>query len=135
MADHHAIDQLLADYAWFTDVRDVPGIAGLFLEDGEMGIEITGGATVGPLKGREAIADFISTAMKDLTDQRRHVVTNVRYESEAEAEATVTAFLTLFVTENGELDVRTTGFYRMEAVEDGDAWRIRRVLLTLDRGY
>src|SRR4051794_8687747 len=103
MSYFESLSQLFADYAWYTDVRDVQAIGALYEDDGEMTIDIAGGTTFGPYSGRQTITDFIGSAMQDLTDQRRHVITNLRIEDAGDDEVTATAFLTLAITDLGEL--------------------------------
>jgi hypothetical protein len=135
MSYYEAASQLFADYAWYIDLRDVDGIGSLYSDDAEMTIEIAGAQTAGLFSGRATIMAFIGSAMSGLTDQRRHVITNVRVESVSEDELTVTAFLTLVIIEGGELRVQTTGVYRLLAVRSPDVLRIRRMHLSLDRPY
>ena len=79
-----------------------------------------------------AFVEFCSSTVGEQTDQRRHVITNVRVESETEEAATVTAILTLVVVENGALEVKSSGLYRTEVVDDGGKLRFASMLLTLD---
>ena len=58
---------------------------------------ITGGDTIGPISGRDAIVEFCSSTVGEQTDQRRHVITNVRIGAETDTDAEVTAILTLIV--------------------------------------
>ena len=104
-------------------------------EDAEFTIVITGGDTIGPLQGRDAIVEFCSTTVNAQTDQRRHVITNIRLGPETDTEAEVTAILTLIVVTDGALEVKSSGLYRTRAVLDGDRWRFARMHLTLDLAF
>ena len=132
MADRSAIDQLFADYGWPMDSREFSVLGDTFTEDAEFTIVITGGETIGPISGRDAIVEFCSSTVGEQTDQRRHVITNVRIGPQTDTSAEVTAILTLIVVADGALEVKSSGLYRTQAVLDGDAWRFASMHLTLD---
>ena len=132
MADKSAINQLFADYGWPMDSREWEVLGPTFTEDAAFTIVITGGDTIGPITGRDAIVEFCSSTVNEQQDQRRHVITNVRIGPETATTATATAILTLIVVADGALEVKSSGLYRTEAVLDGDAWRFRSMHLTLD---
>jgi 3-phenylpropionate/cinnamic acid dioxygenase small subunit len=135
VADRLAINQAFASYAWAMDAKDWDLLGQVFTEDASFTVAVAGGPTVGPFEGRAAIVDFISSTTAAQQDQRRHVITNVRMEREGPGEATATAILTLIVTAAGELTVHSTGPYRVDVVDEGDAWRFRRMHLALDRPF
>lgn len=132
MIDKRELDQLFAQYGWPMDSREWPVLETVFTADATFTIAITGGDTIGPIEGRDAIVDFCSTTVNAQTDQRRHVITNVRVEREEGGVAVATAILTLVVVENGRLEVKSSGLYRTEVVEDAGALRFRSMHLTLD---
>lgn len=132
MADRDAIDQLFADYGWPMDSREFSVLGDTFTENADFTIVITGGDTIGPISGRDAIVEFCSSTVGEQTDQRRHVITNVRIGPETETEADVTAILTLIVVADGALEVKSSGLYRTRAVLDGGRWRFASMHLTLD---
>jgi hypothetical protein len=132
MADRNAIEQLFSDYGWPMDSREWPVLSDTFTEDADFTIAITGGDTIGPIRGRAAIVEFCSSTVNEQTDQRRHVITNVRIGPQTDTDATVTAILTLIVVADGELTVKSSGLYRTRVVRDGDAWRFASMHLTLD---
>ena len=132
MADRSAIDQLFADYGWPMDSREFSVLGGTFTEAAEFTIVITGGDTIGPISGRDAIVEFCSSTVGEQTDQRRHVITNVRIGDQTDTDAEVTAILTLIVVADGALTVKSSGLYRTRVVRDGDAWRFASMHLTLD---
>ena len=135
MADHDAITQLFATYAWAHDNKEFELLDDVFTEQAEFTIEITGGDTIGPFLSRQVAVDFIRDTTVNQGDQRRHVITNVRFSNESDAETRVTAILSLFVTLNNELTVQATGWYDCQAVLEAGSWRWRRMYLTLDRTY
>jgi 3-phenylpropionate/cinnamic acid dioxygenase small subunit len=135
LADHDAITQLFATYAWAHDNKEFELLDGVFTEVSDFTVDITGGATIGPLRLRQETVDFIRDTTIDQGDQRRHVITNVRFSNESDQETRVTAILSLFVTLDNELTVQATGWYDCQAVLDDGAWRFASMYLTLDRTY
>jgi hypothetical protein len=135
LADHDAITQLFATYAWAHDNKEFELLDGVFAEQSDFEIEITGGETVGPFHSRQETVDFIRDTTVNQGDQRRHVITNIRFSNESDSETRVTAILSLFVTKDGELTVQATGWYDCQAVDDGGTWRWSSMYLTLDRHF
>jgi 3-phenylpropionate/cinnamic acid dioxygenase small subunit len=133
MADRQAIADLFSEYAWALDAKDWDLLRQVFHEDASLTIELTGADTVGPIAPGAAVVDLISTTSEGQDDQRRHVVTNLRYESEGEEDAVVTATLTLLVTADGELSVQSTGVIRTEVMLEAGRWQFREFRLVLDR--
>jgi 3-phenylpropionate/cinnamic acid dioxygenase small subunit len=132
MADRQAIDDLFADYAWAMDARNWDLLRAVFHEDASFTIPIAGADTVGPISPGSEVVDFISSTTEGQTDQRRHVITNVRVEEQTDSGAKATATLTLIVIDNGQLTVQSTGVYTAECVADGDRWQFRELGLALD---
>jgi uncharacterized protein (TIGR02246 family) len=132
MADRDAIAELLSDYAWAMDAGDFQALNDIFSEDGSMVIHIAGADSIGPIEPRDAVVDFIGSTITGQQDQRRHVVSNQRYESEGDDEAVVTATLTLNVIADGKLTVQSTGVYRAEVVNTEGGWRMRSLSISLD---
>src|SRR3982751_749405 len=97
------------------DANDFGLLGEVFADQASFTIEIAGmDEPIGPFEGRQAIIDFISGAVTEQNDQRRHVITNIRQDGGG-----ATAILSLFVTADGELVVQTTGVYRTELTEEG----------------
>jgi SnoaL-like domain len=135
VADRSAIEQLFADYGWPMDSREFGVLGGVFTEDAAFTISIAGGETYGPIVGRQEIVDFCSSTIAEQTDQRRHVITNIRIGPETQDDATVTAILTLVVVENGVLEVKSSGLYRTRVVRTGEGWQFASMLLELDLAF
>ena len=135
MADRQAIADLFSEYAWALDAADWDLLRQVFHEDASLTLELTGADTVGPIAPGAEVVDFISSTSEGQDDQRRHVVTNLRYESEGEEDAVVTATLTLLVTADGELSVQSTGVFRTEVVLEAGRWQFREFRLALDRPF
>ena len=77
LVDRVSIQELLSDYAWGNDVRDIDAIAECFSSDGSFGLQIVGQDPVGPVRGRPDVADFLRAALVTQRDQRRHVMANL----------------------------------------------------------
>jgi len=124
------LGRLFADYAWGIDHGRWELLAGTFAENASFGVSVAGEEVVPPIAGRAAIVDFISSTTIAQPDQRRHVITNVRPEGDGGA-----ANLTLLVVENGQLEVKSCGYYTTTLVEEGGAWRFGDMRLFLDLGF
>ena len=135
MADHDAITQLFATYAWAHDNKEFELLDDVFTDVSEFTVDITGGPTIGPLTSRRETVNFIRDTTVNQGDQRRHVITNVRFSNETDTETRATAILSLFVTLNNQLTTQATGWYDCQAVLDDGTWRFARMYLTLDRTY
>ena len=103
----------------------------VFSEGATFVVSIAGTVAAGPFEGRAALVDFIRSTTLDQTDQRRHVITNVRLAGGDKATST----LTLLVVDNGELIVKSCGVYRVDLVQEGGAWRFGAMDLALDLGF
>jgi len=132
MADRDAIAELLSHYAWAMDAGDFEALNDVFTEDASFVIHIAGADSVGPISPRKEIVDFIGSTVQGQQDQRRHVISNQRYEREGDDDAVVTTTLTLNVIADGRLTVQATGVYRAEVLRQDGGWRIRDFSISLD---
>lgn len=135
MADRHAVAELLAGYAAANDLRDVALIGECFTSDGAFTLHIAGGQTIGPLEPRDELVAFFGAAFGAQSDQRRHVVTNIRLLESDDDRARVEAYLTLIVTDGGTTTLQSAGCYDTEVVRDGTGWRFRAMTLFLDSPF
>ena len=135
MADRHAIAELLAAYGAANDQRDVAQIGDCFTDEGAFTLHIAGGDTIGPLEPREQVLAFFGAAFGAQSDQRRHVVTNIRLLASDDDRARVEAYLTLIVTDAGTTELKSAGRYDAEVVHDGTHWRFRAMMLFLDSPF
>jgi uncharacterized protein (TIGR02246 family) len=135
MADRHAVAELFASYAAANDLRDVGLIGDCFTSDGAFILHIAGGDTIGPLEPRDEVLGFFGSAFAAQSDQRRHVVTNIRLLESADDRARVEAYLTLIVTDGGTTELKSAGRYDAVVVGDGTGWRFRAMTLFLDSGF
>jgi uncharacterized protein (TIGR02246 family) len=132
VADRDAIAELLSHYAWTMDAGDFRALNDVFTEDASFVIHIAGADSIGPIAPRQEIVDFIGGTVEGQQDQRRHVISNQRYEREGQDDAVVTATLTLNVIADGSLTVQSTGVYRAAVVRQDGGWRIREFSISLD---
>jgi 3-phenylpropionate/cinnamic acid dioxygenase small subunit len=132
MVERDAVEQLFAQYGWPMDSKEFPVLNEVFTEEASFTVAITGGDTHGPVTGRQAIYDFVSGIVGSQTDQRRHVITNIRIVDDSGDSARVTANLTLIVVDNGALQVKSSGLYDCEVAQENGALRFKSMLLTLD---
>jgi ketosteroid isomerase-like protein len=132
VADRDAIAELLSDYCWAMDAGDFRALNDVFTEDATFIIHIAGADSVGPIAPRKEIVDFIGGTIESMQDQRRHVVSNQRYEREGEDDAVVTSTLTLISVADGALRIVSTGIYRAEVVREDGGWRMRDFSISLD---
>lgn len=133
MADRESIRELFADYGYANDERSRELLARLLAADASFEIAIPDqGVELGPFEGAAAVEEFIMADLTAQSDQRRHVITNLRFENETDDSADVRAYLSLHVTAGGTLAVRCAGVYHASVVLDGEAWKLRRIALRLD---
>jgi hypothetical protein len=130
MADFAQVCDVFARYASAMDDNNYSMLREVFSDDATFTVDITGGPTVGPYDGADAIVEFISSTTEEQQDQRRHVITNIRIDGD-----TAYGILSLFVTANGELVVQTTGVYKVTLAESAGRVTFGSMYLTLDRMY
>ena len=133
--DKLAIYELLSRAAYGLDEHDLVLIEQCFAPGANMVVDIADGPTVGPFEGRDAIMKLMSDSIAAQTDKRRHVVSNVFFDAEGDAEATVVSNLTLFSTEDGVNRLVTTGVYRDRVTKVDGEWLIAMRELNLDLPY
>jgi ketosteroid isomerase-like protein len=136
-----AIDRLLvaeriARYGWAYDERDRDALAECFTPDGVWEGLLLGRDRVGPVEGREAIADFLAGFWAEQSDQRRHIFTNLVVDALAAGDAGAHTYLLLTAAGEGVMSPVTTGPYRFELVREPDGvWRIARLAAGFDAPF
>ena len=130
--DKLAIHELLARTTYGLDQREPQIIESCFSEDAVFELEIKGAAEIPPFKGREAIMKLMTDSMNAHTEDRRHVVSNIFFESEAGDAATVVSNLVAFQSEHGKIGVMTAGVYRDQVKKIQGTWQIAVRHLALD---
>jgi hypothetical protein len=135
MADRGRIADLWGGYGAANDLHDLDLVESCFTEDASFTIHIAGAGSVGPLQPRKEIVAFFRDALTAQTDQRRHVLTNLRYLEDTQERARMTAYLSLVVTDNGQTVLKSAGVYETEVILDDGEWRFRSMVLSLDSPF
>lgn len=133
--DRLALHDVVSRAAWAYDEARMDVIEGCFAADAVMTVAVAGAGTPTTVEGRDAIVGLIRSSIEAQDDQRRHVMSNVFFESDDAARPVVVSTLTLVVVADGAASVLSCGTYRDEMAREGDAWRIRRRDLRLDLPY
>ena len=133
--DKLKISELLSRAAYALDERDVDMLSACFSEDANFSMRIAGGDLIGPFEGREGIMKLMTDSMDQQTDKRRHVVSNIFFESSESNNVSVVSNLTLFATENEEIQVLSAGVYHDQVVKTDNNWELHRRHLDLDKSY
>lgn len=134
------IHELLARSALALDERDVPALRATFARKATLSIVIgdgeqrTKGAPV-TFEGRDAIMGLMTGSMEEQTDLRRHVISNVIFESCSVAEARVVSYLLIYAIEKGGIRCVSSGIYRDLVVRKKRGWKIAERLIDLDLPY
>lgn len=138
MADRRAIENMLMSWAYGYDERDAELMRAAFTHDAVMTMTIGTGEdseTMGPYRGIDEVMSLFTDHHGVQRDQRRHVTSNLVILSESDGTADIASYLTLFVTEEGEVRLQATGVYRDTVVLRGGEWRIQERVLNLDVHY
>jgi hypothetical protein len=135
VAERDALAELFGAYAAANDARDAAAIGECFHADGAFTLHIAGADTIGPLQPRESVLEFFGQAFAAQSDQRRHVVTNLRLVEDAADRALVEAYLTLIVTDDGRTELKSAGLYRADVVQDAAGLRFQSLVLFLDSPF
>ena len=133
--DKQAISELLSRAAFAYDEKDIEMLSASFSVDAQFTMRIADGDLVGPFEGREGIMKLMTDSMDQQTDKRRHVISNIFFESSQDNNVSVVSNLTLFATENGEIQLLSAGIYHDSVVKINDNWEVYRRHLDLDKSY
>ena len=133
--DKLKISELLSRSAYALDERDVDMLSACFSEEANFTMRIAGGDMIGPFEGRESIMKLMTDSMDQQTDKRRHVVSNIFFESSEGNNVSVVSNLTLFATENEEIQVLSAGVYHDQVVKIDYNWELHQRHLDLDKSY
>ena len=96
---------------------------------------------MGPFQSRSAVMELIADSMKQQTDKRRHVISNIFFEtsdglaSDSGGAIRVMSNLTLPATENNQLKITSAGVYSDTLLCADGEWKIVRRHLDLDKAY
>lgn len=127
-----AIHELLARASYALDEHDLTLLEPCFATEAKFIIDITGADPIPPFEGREAIMKLMADSMETQTDKRRHVSSNIFFESEGDEEANVVSNLTLYASENGVSKLISGGIYRDKVVKRDGSWQLLVRSLQLD---
>lgn len=122
LADREAIRDLARGYAHFVWQRDIPAIADLFTEDGEMDTP-----DLPTLSGRQAILDAYTKMLND--DEFHPFVHNHVIELDGDT-ATGTCYLDLRATISGR-ELLSSGYYNDTYQRVDGAWKFRSRKVTM----
>src|SRR5581483_6685484 len=118
MADFNDAQLLYAKFAWALDTHDDALLASLFTNDAHLSWRDSGGAGASA-DGRDAIVSVFQDARATQTEERRHVITNMRLVEQA-GRASVYAYLTILGLPAAGPVIRASGLYFAE-VEAGES--------------
>ena len=132
-----AIQELLSRSAYALDERQLDMLQDTFSESAALVIDIAGVDGEVQFDGRDAIMGLMTGSMAEQSDKRRHVVTNLFFESENADRATVVSNVTITSVAPDRQAIRlvTSGLYRDEVVLEGGQWRIASRRIILDMAY
>ena len=133
--DKLKISELLSRSAYALDERDVDMLSACFSEEANFTMRIAEGDIIGPFEGRNSIMKLMTDSMDQQTDKRRHVVSNIFFESSEGNNVSVVSNLTLFATENEEIQVLSAGVYHDQVVKIDNNWELHQRHLDLDKSY
>ena len=128
------IHELLSRAAYAYDEREIGMLGGCFTEQASFSMRIAGGDLIGPFESKSAIMDLMTGSMAEQTDVRRHVISNIFFEVAAD-KTVVISNLTLMATENGDIQLLSSGVYRDQVRKENGQWRIVSRYLELDKPY
>ncbi len=129
--DRLAIGDLFVRYANALDAGDVDTVVDCFTADAVLESPV-----IGQIAGRAAIRAFAErfAAQRAGGRQFRHMVTNIAAAIDGDR-AHATAYLLVFITENGKSRRLPPGRYECEAIKEGGAWRFSRRVVFHDHDY
>lgn len=136
LTDRQLIVDAVSRYAWGYDQHDIPLLAEAFSAEATSGGKITGtDMSWGPMVGKDAIVSGLGSMRQSATIQPRHCVTNILFSEQTAGTARLRAYLTLMASENGAARVATCGYLDIDAVKEGDQWRLSRLDVVLDTPF
>tara|TARA_A100001015_G_scaffold282382_1_gene346579 strand:+ start:1352 stop:1801 length:450 start_codon:yes stop_codon:yes gene_type:complete len=139
--DKLAITELLARAAYGYDHPDVNMLEECFNENAVFSLRIAAEGLIGPFHPRSAIMQLMTDSMEQQTDKRRHVISNIFFNASDDSpigfgEAIqVISNLTLFATENNQIETISAGVYTDTVACVDGKWEIVKRHLDLDKAY
>lgn len=129
--DRLKLHELVGRAACALDEGDLATLRDCFARDAVMRVQIPDAEPLGPFEGREAIMALMEATVHQQTAQRRHLVSNLFIDDDAERPR-LTSYLALFETGDGGSRLLGTGIYRDEVCLEGGRWVLARRDLTLE---
>jgi 3-phenylpropionate/cinnamic acid dioxygenase small subunit len=126
-----AIHELLGRAAFGLDQRKPDVIEQCFAADATFTLTVAGNNKA-VLEGRDAIMQLMTDTMAAHTEQRRHVISNMFFESAEKTSARVVSSLVVFSINMGEIKPITSGIYQDIVVRENGDWKISKRHLDLD---
>ena len=130
IGDYGQVAELFAKFGAAVDQHRAETLIDVLADGASFEVIVAGGDTYGPFSPRSAVIEFVGSTVTAQTDQRRHCITNFRREG-----GSVFAYLSLLVTEDGELTPQSTGVYEATLTTEDGQPRINTLRLTLDRPF
>jgi 3-phenylpropionate/cinnamic acid dioxygenase small subunit len=126
-----AIHELLGRAAFGLDQRKPDVIEQCFAAAATFTLTVAGNNKA-VLEGRDAIMQLMTDTMAAHTEQRRHVISNMFFESAEKTSARVVSSLVVFSINMGEIKPITSGIYQDIVVRENGDWKISKRHLDLD---
>ncbi len=139
--DKLEINELLARAAYGYDHPDINMLEKCFSENASFSLRIAKGDLVGPFQPRSAVMKLMTDSLKQQTDKRRHVISNIFYETsdgyttDSGGAIQVISNLTLLATENNQINIISAGVYSDTVARADGEWKIVKRHLDLDKAY
>jgi ketosteroid isomerase-like protein len=133
--DRALIAERIYRYGWGYDERDRAYLADCFTDDAVWEGNVMGHQPVGPIKGREAVVDWLGEFWGQQQDQRRHIFTNVIVDELTPSSAVAHAYLLLTASAGATMTPVTAGPYRLVMRREADSWRIERLVAGFDAPF
>lgn len=132
--DRQTVVELLHQAGWAYDTRNVNWLVDLFLPDGQFDLRIQDGDVLS-FRGQDRIRNLYVDALASQNDQRRHIITNVFFDSVTSTSMTARSNVTLIAVTSDNLTVVSTGVYADQLIKHEDRWRIKHRFEYLDRPF
>jgi hypothetical protein len=129
------IHAMLARSVHGLDERKPDMIEACFTAGAVFQLDIKGADFIPPFEGRDSIMKLMIDSMNSHTEDRRHVLSNIFFESESGHSVTAVSTLVALQAINNTIGVMTSGVYRDQLVLQDGKWLISRRHLVLDVPY
>lgn len=130
--DRQLVVERIHRYGWACDELREDWIAGCFTEDATWSGTVMGSQEVGPIEGGAEIAGFLAQFFPQMEDQRRHLFINAVVEQQDEQGATAYANILITGAMSGQVQLRSTGYYRFRMTKSGRSWLIADLFAGFD---